>query len=177
MATRLQTAYRFDKYNYYRGEDKVMADEAGNLFLPDDDTMIAPELKEGYWAKFDKEAQEWHNELIPTSCKEVVDQGLSVVANSSEPHDRELIALFARLVASEKDVYQLHTESGTLVQTIEKIPEPTAEEKERQKQEQDKTKLDSQIADIRECLTSATLLGDAEWIAELQAQYKELIGA
>lgn len=177
MATRLQTAYRFDKYNYYRGEDKVMADEAGNLFLPDDDTMIAPELKEGYWSKFDKEAQEWHNELIPTSCKEVVDQGLSVVANSSEPHDRELIALFAHLVAAEKDVYQLHTEPYTLVQTIEKIPEPTAEEKERQKQEQAKAELDRQIAEIRECLASATLLGDSDWIAELQAQYKELIGA
>lgn len=176
MATRLQTAYRFDKYNYYRGEDKVMADEAGNLFLPDDDTMIAPELKEGYWSKFDKETQKWHNELIPTSCHEVVDQGLSVVANSSEPHDRELIALFARLVAAEKDVYQLHTESGTLVQTIEKIPEPTAEEKERQEQEQEKAALDSQIADIRQCLISATLLGDTDWIAELQAQYKELIG-
>lgn len=177
MATRLQTAYRFDKYNYYRGEDKVMADEAGKLFLPDDDTMIVPELKEGYWSKFDKETQKWHNELIPTSCQEVVDQGLSVVANSSEPHDRELIALFARLVAAEKDVYQLHTESGTLVQTIEKIPEPTAEEKERQKQEQEKADLDSHIAEIRQCLTSATLLGDTDWIAELRAQYKELIGA
>lgn len=177
MAARLQTAYRFDKYNYYLGKDKVMADNAGNLFLPDDDTMIVPELREGYWSKFDKETQEWHNELIPTSCKEVIDQGLSVVSNSSEPHDRELIALFARLVAAEKDVYQLHTESGTLVQTIEKIPEPTAEEKERQKQEQEKAALDSQIAEIRQCLTSATLLGDTDWIAELQAQYKELIGA
>lgn len=177
MATRLQTAYRFDKYNYYRGEDKVMADEAGNLFLPDDDTMIAPELKEGYWSKFDKEAQEWHNELIPASCQEVVDRGLSVIANSSEPHDRELIALFARLVAAEKDVYQLHTEPDTLVQTIEKIPEPTPEEKERQEQEKQKAELDRQIADIRERLADATLLGDEEWIAELQAQYKELIGA
>lgn len=177
MATRLQTAYRFDKYNYYRGEDKVMADEAGNLFLPDDDTMIAPELKEGYWSKFDKKAQEWHNELIPTSCQEVIDAGLSVVSNSSEPHDRELIDLFARLVAAEKDVYQLHTEPGTLVQTIEKIPEPTPEEKERQEQEKQKAELDRQIADIRERLVDATLLGDEEWIAELQAQYKELIGA
>lgn len=176
MATRLQTAYRFDKYNYYRGEDKVMADEAGNLFLPDDDTMIAPELKEGYWSKFDKEAQEWHNELIPTSCQEVVDRGLSVVANSSKLHDRELIALFARLVAAEKDAYRLHTEPDTLVQTIEKIPEPTAEEKERQKQEKQKAELDRQIAEIRERLADATLLGDTDWIAELKAQYKELIG-
>ena len=172
MSTNLVTAYRYDDQGFYIGADLIQEG-----FLPPDDTLTEPALKDGYWSKFDKETQEWHNELIPTSCKEVVDQGLSVVANSSEPHDRELIALFARLVAAEKDVYQLHTESDTLVQTIEKIPEPTAEEKERQKQEQEKAELDSQIANIRECLTSATLLGDTDWIAELQAQYKELIGA
>ena len=107
----------------------------------------------------------------------MIDAGLSVVSNSSEPHDRELIDLFARLVDAEKDVYQLHMESGTLVQTIEKIPEPTPEEKERQEQEKQKAELDRQIADIRERLADATLLGDEEWIAELQAAYKELIGA
>lgn len=173
----MQTAYRFDKYNYYRGEDKVMTDGEGKILLPPDDTLVKPELKEGYWSKFDKAGNKWTEEKIPATCQEVIDASLSVVSNSSEPHDRELIALFARLVAAEKDVYQLHTESDTLVQTIEKIPEPTAVEKERQKQEQEKAELDSQIADIRECLTSATLLGDTDWIAELQAQYKELIGA
>lgn len=177
MATQLQTAYRFDKYSYYRGEDKVMADEAGNLFLPDDDTMIAPELKEGYWSKFDKAGNKWVEEKIPATCQEVIDAGLSVVSNSSEPHDRELIDLFARLVEAEKDVYRLHTEPDTLVQTIEKIPEPTPEEKERQEQEKQKAELDRQTADIRERLAAATLLGDEEWIAELQAAYKELIGA
>lgn len=173
----IKTAYRFDSNGYFLGTDSVMEDSKGNLLLPSDDTMIAPELKEGYWSKFDKKAQEWHNELIPASCQEVVEQGLSVVANSSEPHDRELIALFARLVAAEKDAYRLHTEPDTLVQTIEKIPEPTPEEKERQEQEKQKAELDRQIADIRERLADATLLGDEEWIAELQAQYKELIGA
>ena len=172
MLTNLVTAYRYDDQGFYRGTDLIQEG-----FLPPDDTMTEPALKEGYWSKFDKESQEWHNELIPTSCQEVVEQGLSVVANSSEPHDRELIALFARLVAAEKDVYQLHIEPDTLVQTIEKIPEPTAEEKERQEQEQERAALDSQIAEIRECLASATLLGDTDWIAELQAQYKELIGA
>ena len=177
MATQLQTAYRFDKYNYYRGEDKVMMDGEGKILLPPDDTLVKPELKEGCWSKFDKAGNKWVEEKIPAACQEVIDAGLSVVSNSSEPHDRELIDLFARLVAAEKDVYRLHTEPDTLVQTIEKIPEPTPEEKERQEQEKQKAELDRQIAEIRERLADATLLGDEEWIAELQAAYKELIGA
>lgn len=173
----IKTAYRFDSNGYFLGTDSVMEDSEGNLLLPSDDTMLEPELKEGYWSKFDKAGNKWVEEKIPATCQEVIDAGLSVVSNSSEPHDRELIDLFARLVEVEKDVYQLHTESGTLVQTIEKIPEPTPEEKERQEQEKQKAELDRQIADIRERLADATLLGDEEWIAELQAAYKELIGA
>lgn len=92
-------------------------------------------------------------------------------------HDGIVGKLCNLTLAAEKDVYQLHTEPDTLVQTIEKIPEPTPEEKERQEQEKQKAELDRQIADIRERLVDATLLGDEEWIAELQAQYKELIGA
>ena len=124
----IKTAYRFDSNGYFLGTDSVMEDSEGNLLLPSDDTMLEPELKEGYWSKFDKASNKWVEEKIPATCKEVIDAGLSVVSNSSEPHDRELIDLFARLVDAEKDVYQLHTESGTLVQTIEKIPEPTDEE-------------------------------------------------
>lgn len=124
----IKTAYRFDSNGYFLGTDSVMEDSEGNLLLPSDDTMLEPELKEGYWSKFDKASNKWVEEKIPATCQEVIDAGLSVVSNSSEPHDRELIDLFARLVEAEKDVYQLHMESGTLVQTIEKIPAPTDEE-------------------------------------------------
>lgn len=176
MVTQLQTAYRFDRYGYYRGEDKVMIDGAGKVILPPDDTLIKPELKAGYWAKFDKDNGVWVYEKIPTTCQEVIDKEMSVVANAPEPHCRELIDLFATLVEAEKDVYRLKTDSETLVQTIELIPEPTPEEKERQEQQEEKAELDRKIADIRERLADAMLLGDDAWVAELQAAYKELIG-
>lgn len=173
----IKTAYRFDSNGYFLGTDSVMEDSEGNLLLPSDDTMLEPELKEGYWSKFDTDKQVWNLEKIPTTCAECIEQNLSVVINSSDSHDRQLVELMNLLVANEKDTYKLHIDSSTLVQTIEKIPEPTPEEKERQEQEKQKAELDRQIADIRERLAAATLLGDEEWITELQAAYKELIGA
>ena len=138
--SQLQTVYRFDKYNYFLGEDHVMANADGSLLLPDDDTVVAPDLKEGYWSKFNKETGKWENELIPTSCQEVIEQGLSVVSNSPEKHDRELIDLFQKLVDAEKDDYKIVVDPDTLVETIEVIPAPTLEEVREKKMQELSTK-------------------------------------
>lgn len=126
--SQLQTAYRFDKYHYYIGKDQVMANADGSLLLPPDDTTVAPETKEGYWSKYDPEKKTWTNEKIPTTCQEAIDSKLSVVANSPEPRDRELVALFDKLVAAEKTAFRVATDSKTNVSTIEAIPAPTLDE-------------------------------------------------
>ena len=130
----LMTAYRFDTDKYYLGEDSVMLDSEGNVLLPPDDTLVKPNLTDGYWCKWND--SEWVQEKKPTSCAEAIEQSLSAVSNSPKPHDREVCELLQALVDTESDEYRIKTDSDTLVMSIEKIPEKTFEEVKTEKEQE-----------------------------------------
>ena len=118
----LITAYRFDKHGYYVGTDMIMPD-----MVPTDDTLVAPELKDGYWSKFDTSSNTWDLEKIPTTCQELIDGNYSVVSNSSDPHDRVVADLMRVLVQADPEHYKIDV-AADLVMTVAVVPPKTVEE-------------------------------------------------
>lgn len=137
---------------------------------PANSTEIAPEFRPGHWARFNGSA--WAYEARPASAADL--EGVTVrdfVDDTVEgtTHDKELYAAFQ--VYLDDDHKIAHNDDGTVTFLAK-----TAEDREQEQAEQDYDELSAQIAEIRERLADAQLMGDAEWIAELQAAYKELIG-
>ena len=62
-----------------------------------------------------------------------------------------------------------------LCQTVEAVPEPTAEETAAQSAEQELQDFDTQIRELKDRMTIAQLCGNTELIAELQQEYAALM--
>jgi len=164
----LQVAYRFDKDGYFFGTCSVQEDSAGNVLLPSDCTMLEPSVKKGYFARFVN--GKWTNEKIPTTCAEAIAANYSCISNGPEKHNQEVKAVMEALVEAEKDTYRTKVDDN-FVMTIEEIPEPTQKEKD----EAALAELNAQLETIKRNMVTAQAVGDDEWYAELQAEYRALI--
>jgi hypothetical protein len=152
------------------GEDQVMLDPDGNAMLPSDDTLVKPELKYGYWSKWT--GSEWVLEKKPTTIQEIINGNYTVISNSPDSFDREMVDIINSLVPYNDENYRVVTDPDTFVMHIELIPE---EEKQLKADQAVQNELEAKLNDIKTQLSTATLMGDEEWIAELKAEYQSLI--
>lgn len=165
----LQIAYRFDKDGYFFGTCSVQADASGEVLLPSDCTMLAPNIQEGTFSRFVDGA--WTNEAIPTTCAAAVALNYSCISNGPDRHNQEVKAIIEALVANESEDYRTKVD-GDFVMTIEEI---TEEEKQTKEDEAAKAELEADIAAIREDMMTAIAINDDEWLEELRAEYEELV--
>ena len=165
----LQIAYRFDKDGYFFGTCSVQEDSDGNILLPSDCTMLAPNIQEGTFSRFVNGA--WTNEAIPTTCAEAVALNYSCISNGPDKHNQEVKAIIEVLVAADTENYRTKVDDS-FVMTIEEI---TEEEKQAKEDEAAKAELEADIAAVREDMMTAIAIGDDAWLEELRAEYDELV--
>lgn len=159
----MKVYFLYDSGGYLIGNTAAEAQPANS-------TEIAPEFRAGHWARFIGGA--WSYEPRPASAADL--EGMTVPdfvddTVGGTTHDKEIYAAFQ--VYLDDDHKITHNGDGTVTFLAK-----TADDKERERAERDYEDLSAQIAEIRERLADAQLMGDAEWIAELRAAYKELIG-
>lgn len=127
MTVKTVKIYRSDSKGFYKSEGMAQLDSAGNVLMPADSTQVKPALKEGYWYKLNA-SKKWDAVKKPTTCKEAIEDNLTVISNAPDKHSYEVKSLLQALVANESDVYRLTTDQETRVMSIELIPETTFEE-------------------------------------------------
>lgn len=111
----------------------------GEFLLPPDAITIEPEVREGYWPKWNGGA--WEYEKIPATAEEAV--GIVVSHTSTSRYAtamRELVRRFSR-----EEGYR-EKRGDDLSWSVEKIPEKTEEEKLQEAKEQARAKRDSLLA-------------------------------
>ena len=166
-----QTVYRYDAKGYYIGTS--LAQLLNNeLLLPSDCTKEKPTLKDGYWTRWN--GSKWTDEKIPTSCVECIEQGLTCISNVTGEHNYQVKILLESLVSADPEHYKIVI-SSDFVEQIEKIPEPTEEEKQQKEDEEKQQTLDRAIDELIKEMAQADLIGNEEWKTELREQYQTLI--
>lgn len=163
----LITAYRHDENGYYIGVELVQEG-----IIPPDDVLTPPKLKDGYWARWDGKKLTWTYEKIPTSASECV--GMSAKHTDNSRHAIELRELFKKFCDADREHFKL-VQDQDLTQRVEAIPKPTENKIALDKAEASANEMTAQINDLKEQMTLAQLMNDADLIAELQSKYTKLI--
>ena len=166
-----KTVYRFDSECYYIGTSLAQYID-GELLLPSDCTEIEPNLKKGYWSKWN--GKKWITEKIPTSCAEAIEDNLTCISNGQGQHNNEVKVLLQALVAADSENYRIVV-SDSFIMSIEAIPEPTPEEQQQKEDEEKEKALNAAIEELSKELNKALLNGDEDWIAELREEYAALM--
>lgn len=154
--------FLYDSDGYYIGNDSI---QSGNC------TDIEPTLAEGYWSRFD--GTHWNNEKIPDSATEL--EGIVLVSDESlaSNHDKEVYSLFQKYL---DDTHYIEEDSENKTMTFKAYTEEEIAEQEELEQEQIKQKENEiALADLKDRMATADLLGDEEWKEELRAEYLELM--
>lgn len=139
------TAFRYDADGWLIGETVVQfVKELGRYNVPDNCTLVQPELCAGSWLKFNVSTQTWSYHKIPTTADECAALGM-VKHKGQTAHEAECM----RLIQSVCEGSATHRvlRGPDLEWYVEKIPELTDDEKAmkaaREKKSQAETKLSS----------------------------------
>lgn len=119
--------------------------------FPQDCTTVDPGNKKGVFFKIRNRNDVnsgWDEIPYPTKAAELV--GVQISHTSRTAHDNRMRSLLQQLVAAEPDLYRevsINDESGNkIATTVEEIPQPTEEEKRKQKEAEVRAQRDSLIA-------------------------------
>lgn len=119
--------------------------------FPQDCTTVAPADKKGVFFKIkDKNDVNsgWDEIPYPSSAAELV--GVKISHTSRTAHDNKMRQILQQLVVAEPELYKevaVNDESGNkIATTVEKIPQPTEEEKRAKKEAEVRAQRDSLIA-------------------------------
>lgn len=139
----LKVAYFYDEDGFYAGE--TMWQLLNGAFVPCPmSTDVAPwgdgELDPTLFYRYDEKTEQWSTEKKPQSAEDFL--GIVVSHTSMTPHDIEMRELCKKF--AQTDGYR-EVRSEDLAWSIEKIPEPTPEEKLAQAEEGVRAKRDSLI--------------------------------
>ena len=126
--------------------------------FPPDCTTVAPADKKGVFFKIknrDDVNSEWDEIPYPSSAAELV--GVQILHTSRTAHDNKMRQLIQKLIAADSEHYRekaINDESGNkIATTVEEIPQPTEEEKRKQKEAEVRAQRDSLIAKTDYLLT------------------------
>lgn len=174
--------YVWDSDYYLAYQQEAQPDpmgKPGDILMPPNCTKVKPEFKEGYFYRWDPEAQVWIAEAKPKTAADFV--GKQISHKSQTLHHIELRALLQAAVAADPEHYRVirGTEEEGLWWGVEEIPEPTAEEKRIAELTSEIATLKSQLAatdyvaaKIAEC--AATTEEYADVLAQRQ-EWRDLI--
>ena len=173
--TKIKTIYRFDPDGYFERVSCAQPDpKTGALLIPQNATEIAPEFKDGYFAKWDGE--KWVNVAKPATLEECEKIG-AVSHTSQTAHDAELRSIFQALIENS-DTHEIKR-GDDLSWSVVRKPEKSAEEKAAEEKQ-------NRIAELKRMLSetdyivlkiaegSATKKEYAEKIAQRQAWRTEI---
>lgn len=140
----LKTAYSYDEFGYFEGE--TMWQKINGEFLPCPNSTAQTPWGEGtkdptVFYRFDTGAGVWRTEKKPQSAEELL--GVVVSHTSMTAHDiemRELIKKFSQFEGFREK------RGEDLSWSIEKIPEPTEEEKKETAERDVRARRDSLIS-------------------------------
>lgn len=126
------TAYIFDNNFYFNGVCLVQADPKSKEWLiPSDCTLIKPELKAGYFYKFNEDENEWQAEKMPENCEECLD--IEIEHSDVSSRAIELRKIFMELTDKD-DNYVLNYDSSLTLSVVKKeIKHKTLDELREQK--------------------------------------------
>lgn len=157
--------FLYDEYGYLKGN---LACEQ----QPERSTTLEPEFKSGYWAVFDSKANKWTYEKKPASAVDlegvtVADFSDGTIAGST--HDKELYAAFQTYLDDDHKIVANDDDTLTFARK-------STEDYQREEDIARRKELAEDMAGIKADIMSAIAEGDDAWLAELKAEYKELIG-
>lgn len=132
------TAYIFDNNFYFNGTCLVQADPKSKEWLiPSDCTLTKPELKAGYFYKFNEDENEWQAEKMPENCEECLD--IEIEHSDISSRAVELREIFKELTDKD-DNYVLHYDSSLTLSVVKKeIKHKTVDELKAEKLSELKT--------------------------------------
>lgn len=132
----------------------------GTYLLPPDAILTAPETKDGYWPKWNKEVETWDYEKIPTCIEDFLE--LEPISHQSQtPRDikyRELIDKFK----DDNEQILLKRGETDLSWYVERKPDPTPEEIAKQELQQAKAERAAAVNDITVEVDGMLFDGDEE---------------
>lgn len=161
-----KTIFAFDAEGFYVcdtlfqiGEGIELPDDCTDQPLPDSDPTKN-------FFKWDGEA--WHVVPKPTCAADMV--GVTISHQTQTPHDIEMRAMMQAFCKGSK-VYRVER-GEDFSWTVVKV---TAAEEEVEAAQRELADFDAQIADLKDRMSLAMLMGDEEQIAALRAAYQELM--
>ena len=157
--------FYFDTDGYYLGNGTAQKENS---------TETEPSFKFGYWQKWNGE--KWVNKKIADSAKDLENitiPDISFEDVTATNHEKELYALFQKFLDDAHYIEKDETEKTLTFKayTPEEITEKEALEQEQVNQQE----FEQALADLKDRMATANLLGDDEWKAELRAEYLELM--
>lgn len=163
----IKTIYQFDQDGYYAGEKMFQVLEG--VYLPDDCTETPlpadANLEENF---FKWNGESWETVPKPKSAADLL--GVVIPHMTQTPHDIEMRAMMQAFCKGSKEYRVERGEDFSW--TVVKV---TAAEEEVEAAQRELADFDAQIADLKDRMSLAMLMGDEEQIAALRAAYQELM--
>ena len=141
---KIQTVYIFDSDGFFDHISCAQPDPiSGELLMPPNSTLIKPDIKDGYFAKF--VGENWEYISKPQTLKDCVNIG-AVSHFSQTPHDIELRQIFQNL-ADGSETYEIRRGEDSSWIVVKK-PEKTPEEMR-------KVEIEKRIAELKSNLSNS----------------------
>lgn len=140
--------------------------------LAKNSTLVEPPADkiETHFLKWNADAQTWTPEAKPTTAAECVSLG-ELPHESQTERVNELRELFESLCEGS-ETHRVYQDPDTLAKRVEAIP---AEEGEAAEADAALAEFDSALADLKDRMSLAVLMGDDAEVANLRAEYQELM--
>jgi hypothetical protein len=170
----LKTVYLFDSDGFFNGTSIAQSDpKTGKLLMPENATETAPNIQDGYFAKWD--GKKWADVVKPETAEDC--EKIGAVSHSSQTaHDRELRAIF-QAVTQDSETHEIKFD-GEFWSVVKK-PEKSAKEKAAEEKQNRIAELKRMLAEtdyivLKIAEGSATKKEYAEKIAQRQAWRTEI---
>jgi len=139
----LKTVYLFDSDGFFNGTSIAQSDpKTGKLLMPENSTETAPNISDGYFAKWN--GKKWADIAKPVTAEDC--EKIGAVSHSSQTaHDRELVAIFQALT-NGSETHEIKR-GDDLSWSVVKKPEKSAEEKAKEEKERRVTELKQKLAE------------------------------
>ena len=103
---KIYPCYLVDENGYYNGQSAAQCVH-GELLMPEDAVLEKPELKTGYFYKYDKKSKKWHAERMPGGIADLV--GIRISRRDRSAHGevlRNMAENYARALGPD-DAYEI----------------------------------------------------------------------
>lgn len=171
MSSPTTVCYRFDEDGYYTHSSLCQIVDDVPL-LAKNSTLVEPpaDMLETHFLKWNADTQTWTPEAKPTTAAECVAVG-ELPHESQTERVHELRELFDSLCEGS-ETHRVYQDPDTLAKRVEEIP---AEEDEAEEADAALAEFDSALADLKDRMSLAVLMGDDDEVASLRTEYQELM--